>query len=166
MVVVVLAVVGAVAFMGLFRDETSVEPDAVDYLATVRALQDAELEPVYPAEVPKGWKATKAEVLQEGAPGLDLGFLTDDDEFVGVVWTDEDVDDLLRERVDDSDVESTERFTVSGSVAEQWQGYEDPGGDLAYAAEVERRTVLVYGSASEDDFAAVVGALTTARTAR
>lgn len=161
--VTAVAVVGIIGLMSLFRDEPEVEVESVDYLEIVGLAQEAGLHPVYPAEVPDGWRATKAEVLPDDRPDFDLGFLTDDDEFVGVLWSDEDVDDLLRERVDDSDVETTEQFTVAGSVAEEWQGYEDPGGDLAYAAEVKGRTVLVYGSASEDDFAAVVAALTTAR---
>jgi hypothetical protein len=166
LVVTAVAVVGAVAFMGLFREETDVEPEAVDYLEIVRAVQAADLRPVYPAEIPEGWIATKAELLHDGSPDLDLGFLTDDDEYIGVVWADEDVEDLLSERVDDSDVEATEEFSVAGSVAERWQGYEDGGGDHAYAAEVGGRTVMVYGSGPEDDFAAVVGALTTARIPR
>lgn len=165
MAVTAVAVVVIVWLMSLFRDEPDAEPEAVDYLELVGLAQDADLRPAYPAEIPEGWRATKAEVLPDDEPDVDLGFLTDDDRYVGVVWSDDDVDDLLRERVDESDVETTESFTVSGSVAEEWQGYADPGGDRAYAAEVDGRTVLVYGDASEDDFAAIVGALTTAPTA-
>jgi len=165
--ITVVAVVGAVAFLSLFRDEPDVEVEPVDYLEVVGLAQDADLRPVYPAELPSGWVATKAEVLPDDEPDFDLGLLTDDEDFVGVVWTDEDLDDLLAERVDDEDVETTERFSVSGSVAKEWQGYADPGGDLAYAAEVTGgRVVLVYGSASEDDMAQVVGSLTTAPTSR
>ena len=160
--VTVVAVVGFIALLSLFRDEPSVEADSVDYLEIVGLAQDAGLRPVYPAELPSGWTATKAEVLQEEPLGFDLGLLTDDEEFVGVVWTDAGLDDLLAERVDEENVETTEEFTVSGSVATQWQGYADSGGDLAYAAEVSGRTVLVYGSASEEDMATVVASLTTA----
>lgn len=166
MVVTVVVVVGLLAVLSLFRDEPEVEPDRVDYLEIVGLAQDADLRPVYPAELPEGWAATKAEVLPEDeSPTFDLGLLTDGEEFVGVVWTEEDLDDLLAERVDDEDVEQTERFEVEGSVAREWQGYRDPSGDLAYAAEVDEHTVLVYGTASEEEFAAVVGSLTTAPVA-
>jgi hypothetical protein len=159
--VTVVAVVGFIALLSLFRDEPNVEADRVDYLEIVGLAQEAKLRPVYPAELPSGWTATKAEALQDEQQGFDLGFLTDDEEFVGVVWTDADLVGLLAERVDE-DVETTEEFTVAGSVATQWQGYADSGGDLAYAAEVTGRTVLVYGSASEEDMAKIVASLTTA----
>ncbi len=162
LVITVVAVVGFIAFLSLFRDEPSIEVDEVDYLETVRLAQDADLRPVYPAELPSGWKATKAEVLPDEQPDFDLGLITDDEEFVGVVWSDEDLDDLLADRVDDENLETTEKFTVEGSVATEWQGYADPGGDRAYAAEVGDRNVLVYGTASEDDFAQIVTSLTTA----
>ena len=55
---------------------------------------------------------------------------------------------------------------VGGSVARHWGGYADPGGDLAYAAEVGDHSVLVYGSAPGDDLRAIVESLTTARLAR
>ena len=50
---------------------------------------------------------------------------------------------------------------AEGSVAEAWQGFEDDGGDTAYAAEVGDRTVLVYGSASPADLQDLIERLTT-----
>ena len=166
MIVIVLGVLVVVGFMSLFREDTEVEPEAVDYLEIVGAAQDADLQPAYPAELPEGWIARRAEVTPDERPDFDLALLTDDEEFVGVVWTDEDLDDLLADRVDDEDVEDADPLTVSESVASEWQGYADPGGDRAYAAEVGDRTVLVYGSASEEDLAGIVSSLTTAPLAR
>ncbi len=121
---------------------------------------------MYPADLPEGWIATRAEVLRDDPPGFDLAMLTDDEQFVGLVWSAEPIDDLLAERVDDEDVEDADPLTVEGSVAQQWDGYADPGGDLAYAAEVGDHSVLVYGSAPEEDLRAVVESLTTAPLAR
>ena len=165
-VVTVVAVVGLVGLMALLRDEPEVRPDEVDYLEVVGLAQDADLEPVYPSELPDGWISTRAEVTPDDRPDLDLSLLTDDEEFVGVVWTDEDLGDLLAERVDEDDVEDADPLTVSGSVASDWEGYADAGGDHAYGAEVGDRTVLVYGTASEADLAAVVSSLTAAPLAR
>jgi len=166
MVITVLAVVGFVGFLALFRDEPDIEPEEVDYLEIVGLAQEADLQPVYPAELPEGWIATRAEVSPDEQPDFDLTLLTDDEEFVGVVWSDEDVDDLLAERVDDEDVEDADSLATSGSVAPEWEGYADPGGDLAYAATVRGRTVLVYGSASEEELQSVVALLTTAPLSR
>jgi hypothetical protein len=162
MAVLVVAVLGLVGFLSLFRDEPDIEPERVDYLEIVGLAQEAGLHPAYPAELPEGVTATRAEVTPDDRPDFDLTLLTDDDEFIGVVWTDEDLDDLLSERVDDEDVEEADPLSVSGSIAAEWAGYADPGGDLAYAAEVRNHTVLVYGSASEDDLAAIVSSLTFA----
>ena len=166
MLITVVAVVGFVGFRALVTDEPDVEPEEVDYLETVGLAQDADIEPVYPAELPEGWIATRAEVLPEGPPGFELTLLTDDEEVVVMVWSGEPIDDLLAERVDDEDVEDADPLTVDGSVARHWGGYADPGGDLAYAAEVGDHSVLVYGSAPGDDLRAIVESLTTARLAR
>ncbi len=63
------------------------KPEDVDYLEIVGQAQDADIEPVYPAELPEGWIATRAEVLRDDPPGFDLAMLTDDEEFVGMVWS-------------------------------------------------------------------------------
>jgi hypothetical protein len=166
MVITVVAVVGFVAFRSLFTDEPEVRPEAVDYLEIVGLAQDAAIRPVYPEELPEGWIATRAEVLPDEPPAFDLALLTDDDEFVGVVWSTDSLDSLLAERVDDEDVEDADPLTVRGSVARTWEGYADAGGDRAYAAEVGRRTVLVYGSASDEELRGIVAALTTAPHSR
>ncbi|HET9422985.1 MAG TPA: DUF4245 family protein [Nocardioides sp.] len=166
MLITVAAVVAFVGFRALFTDEPDVKPDEVDYLEPVGLAQDADVEPVYPAELPEGWIATRAEVLPDAPPGFDLALLTGDEEFVGMVWSGERIDDLLVERVDDEDVEEAEPLTVDGSVARRWDGYSDPGGDLAYAAEVGDHVVMVYGSAPEEDLRAIVESLTTAPLAR
>jgi hypothetical protein len=166
MLITVVAVVAFVGFRSLVSDEPDVEPEAVDYLETVGLAQDGDVEPVYPAELPAGWIATRAEVLPDAPPGFDLAMLTGDDEFVGMVWSGEPIDDLLAERVDDEDLEDADPLTVAGSVARQWEGYADPGGDLAYAAEVADHVVLVYGSAPADDLLTLVESLTTAPLAQ
>ena len=47
-------------------------------------------------------------------------------------------------------------------MAQDWQVFEDAGGDLAYAAEVGDDVVMVYGSAAEEDLRLVLERLTTA----
>ena len=160
MLITVVAVVGFVGFRALVSDEPDVKPEDVDYLEIVGQAQDADIEPVYPADLPEGWIATRAEVLREEPPGFDLALLTDDEQFVGLVWAAEPIDDLLAERVDDEDVEDADPLTVEGSVARQSERYRN--GDLAYAAEVGDHSVLVYGSAPEEDLRTVVESLTTA----
>ena len=127
LVVTVVAVVGVIGLMALFRDEPDIKPEEVDYLETVGLAQDADIEPVYPAELPEGWIATRAEVLPDAPPGFDLALLTDDEEFVGLVWSGEPIEDLLAERVDDEDVEDADPFTAQESVARSLGRVRRPG---------------------------------------
>jgi uncharacterized protein DUF4245 len=161
MLITVAAVLAFVIFRALVSDEPEVRPEEVDYLEIVAAAQDADIRVVYPAELPDGWIATRAEVLPDEGPAFDLAMLTADEEFVGLVWTEEPLHTLLAERVDEEEVEDADPLEVSGSVAEEWEGYADSGGDLAYAAEIRDRTVLVYGSAPADDLQTIVESLTT-----
>ncbi len=75
---------------------------------------------------------------------------------------DASLDDLLHTYVDESPTEGP-RLTVPGSVARTWRSFSDSGGDHAYAAEVGRDNVLVYGSASTDDLRRILDELTTAK---
>lgn len=161
LVITVVAMGGLLWVMGLFRDDVDNRPEAVDYLQTVGEAQDARLAPVYPAALPDGWIATGFDVTGGEQPTFEIRLLTDDDNFVAVHQEAADASDLVREYVDE-DASVTDIYTARGSVAEAWQGYEDEGGDSAYASEVDGETVLVYGSADAADLQEVVDSLTTA----
>jgi len=161
LVITVVAVGGLLWFLGLFRSDTDIGPEEVDYLQFVGEAQDAGLEPVYPESLPEGWTATGNEVTPGKKPVLEIRMLTGDGKFVGVHQASEPASDLVREYVDD-EATAIDIYSVRGSVAEAWQGYEDEGGDTAYAAEIGDQTVLVWGSASPEELQDLVGRLTTA----
>jgi hypothetical protein len=160
LIVTVVAVGGLLWVLGLFRPDTNIRPEAIDYLAIAGEAQDAKLDPVYPASLPEGWIATKFEVAPGTEPALEIALFTDDDEFVGIQQESAPASELVSEYVDE-DATTIDIYSVQGSVAEAWQGYEDEGGDTAYAAEVGDRTVLVYGSASPEELQDLIGRLTT-----
>ncbi|KAA1421329.1 DUF4245 domain-containing protein [Nocardioides humilatus] len=160
LVITVVAIGALLWFMGLFRDDVDNRPDRVDYLETVSEAQDAKLSPIYPAELPKGWIATGFDVVPGDNPTFEIRLLTDSDKFIGIRQEAEDVSTLIRQYVDE-DASATDIYSARGSVAEAWQGYEDDGGDSAYASEVDGETVLVYGSASAADLREVIDSLTT-----
>ena len=128
-----------------------------------RYREDAGREIVYPASLPKDWIATSVDFQPGQETTWGVGMLTRAGTFVGVRQEDDSLDDLLATYVDDDPDEITElpaeRF--EGSVATQWQVFEDEGGDRAYAAEVGEEWVLVYGSAELLDLREVVDRLTT-----
>ncbi len=160
LLITVVAVGGLLWVLGLFRSDTSIRPDEVDYLAIAGEAQDAELAPVYPASLPDGWFATAYEIQPGEEPVLEIRLLTGDDDFAGIHQSSASASELVRTYVDE-DATPTDIYSDADSVAGAWQGYEDEGGDTAYAAEVGGKTVLVYGSASAEELQDLIGRLTT-----
>jgi hypothetical protein len=161
-IVLVLVVLGIVLFRGAFRETPTYEPDHIDYRALVTTIQRGGLTPVYPAELPEGWYVKDATFTPGDRPVLDLAMTTDDGRFAGLHQEDRGVDELVATYVG-GDATQGDDVRVDGSVAPAWQTFSDPGGDHAFAAQVGGQTVLVYGSASEEQLRRVVESLTTAR---
>jgi hypothetical protein len=156
-----LIVIGAfVAFRAINRDELEVEPEAVDYLETVRALQDEGVTVVYPPSLPEGWIATSVDFQPGQRPAWGLGLLTDDEKFVGIRQEDTPLEDMLDTYVDENASEAA-TTRISSDVAQSWRQFEDAGGDHAFAAQLDDQWVLVYGSADPADLQAFVERLTT-----
>ena len=79
-----LAVLVVGWFLGLFRNDTVVEPEAVDVVAVAEEAQPAApFELAVPTSLPAGWRATSArfEPLEDS---WHVGFLTAADEYVGL----------------------------------------------------------------------------------
>jgi hypothetical protein len=161
MIVLVLVVFGIVLFRGAFRDTPEYEPEPVDYLALVQSIQLGDLAPAYPAQLPEGWIVKEATFTPGDRPVLDLAMTTDDDHFAGMHQEDEGIDELVRTYVG-TDATEGEPVTLDSRIAQQWQTFTDPGGDTAFAAEVGDESLLVWGSAPEEDLRALVESLTTA----
>jgi hypothetical protein len=162
LIVTVLAVSAFVVFRAINRNDLQVRPERVDYLETVRVLQQDGAEPVYPARLPDGWVPTSVDLK----PGLRLswgvGIVVDDQNYVGVRQSSDSLGSLLETYVDEQPVEG-DPATVESEVASRWRTFSDDGGDRAYAAEVAGQTVLVYGSAPDADLRTVIASLTRAR---
>lgn len=165
MIIIVVGVLLVIGYRSLFRSDVEIRPENIDYLEVVALAEDAGVTPTYPSDLPKGWIATTVDV-DPAAKSFALSLLTDDEEYVGIRQADRSVTALLSEYVDEKAVEETEPITVSGSVAEEWQGYRDGDGDTAYAAEVNGQQVLVFGSATPDQLQDVLERLTTDRPAQ
>ena len=160
LVVTLLAIGAFVAFRAINRDTPEISPTRVDYLSAVDGAQQSGFDVVYPPSLPQGWIADSVHLVPAEPPSWGLGMLTDDGRFVGVRQADESVDDLVATYVDEhADRGGTVR--IDSRLAGRWQSFSDSGGDHAYAAEVGKDTVLVYGSADTADLRLVVERLTT-----
>ena len=149
--VVTLGVILAfVVFRAVNRDELEVDREAIDYLVVVEGLQESDLlEPVYPPTLPKDWKAVDASFDAEDLTwSLDLN--TDETEFVGVVQSKLELDDLVDTYVDAA-ADEGDPVTLDSTLASRWTTFTDADGDYAVAAVVKGFNVLVYGTAGEDE---------------
>jgi hypothetical protein len=159
LVVTVVAIVVVTWAMGLFRNETEIAPEQVDHLEAIEGVQTSGARPVYPAELPEGWIATGVDVEPGESPAYGIKMLTDAEQFVGIRQEDASVGTLLATYVDE-ETQPADGYSTGSSVAEEWEGYTDEGGDTAYAAEVGDDVVLVYGSAPAEDLQDVIDRLT------
>jgi hypothetical protein len=162
LIVTVLVILAFVALRALNRDDLEVKPEPVDYLATVADAQAGGYTLVYPESLPDGWIADSIDFVPGDRPAWGIGMLTDDGRFVGIRQEDAPVDELLDTYVD-KDPDEGGSVDVPGTVAPTWRTFSDAGGDHAFAAEVGRDTVLVYGSAGVADLRELLELLSTAR---
>ncbi len=159
MIVIVVLVLGFVAFRAVFRDNDEVEQEPVDYLAAVGAAQQSGARLVYPPTLPKGWTATSIQYAPGPRTAWGLGMLTADGKFAGLRQEDSDLDTLLATYVDENPTRG-DTVTIDSPIASRWEEWSDDGGDHAYAAAVGDDEVLVYGTASTADLRALVESLT------
>jgi hypothetical protein len=167
LLVTVLVVVGYVGLRALNRDDLEVRPEPVDYAEAVGAAQDAGFTLVYPRQLPDGWIVTRLAFERGERPAWGMDLLTEDGSFVGLRQEDDDVEDLLSTYVDEHPSEG-DAATLDSQVATSWQEWSDEGGDHAYSAdapsvdgEAGGSTLLVYGSASEEEQVELIGLLVT-----
>lgn len=158
MLVLLLGIGAFVAFRALNRSELEVEPERVDYLATVRFVQDSEWDVVYPPSVPEDWTATSVDAVTEQRWGI--GFVTPDG-FAGLRQSDGDPGGLIDTYVDEDAEELGPLEIEGGAGPAPWRAFEDAGGDLGYLGEIDGEQVLVYGSASAEVLQRLASSLTT-----
>lgn len=165
MVATVAFVAAYVAFRAVTREQPDIRPD-VDYLGQVQELQQAEVSVVFPCRLPDGWRATSTAFERGTPPQWGVGFVTDDDEFVGVRQQDTDVEALLDTYVDESADQGEDASPENGLGVPTWQTWSDSGGDHAFSATLGAplagQTLLVYGSAAVAEQEELIGLLTTA----
>lgn len=156
MVVLVLVVLAFVAFRSLVRDEPASTVRAVDYqeVAAFQADQ-VDFELAAPTELPAGWVATNAELVEGERPTWQMAMLTQDNRYVGLFQADREIDNMVEDHVDEQAVQG-EDTVIDG---EAWQTWTDEGGDIAIARRDGNTTTLVVGTQSADVLVAFVSLL-------
>lgn len=158
LIVTLVAITAFVLFRAANRDDLDVKPEAVDYLGSVKYIQQSGDTVVYPPTLPSHWTPTSADYRPGRVPEWDLGVLTAQDKFVGLREEDAPVEQLVSDYVDENATEGN-AVEVHSPVANTWRTFTDSGGDYALATEIGDRALLVFGSADPQeirDFAATL----------
>ncbi len=161
LVLSIAASLGIVLLLVLVVVRPDPAPLVIDHLAAAaEAEQSLGVTVVAPA-VPPSWIANRAELA--GSGGVDewtIGFITADDTFIGVVQGFDANPTWLRNTLRDAgDGEQIEIAGVS------WQRFDRRGVDgvglrqYALVTETDGSTIVLYGTATDDDFALLATAV-------
>lgn len=159
-----LLIIGAfVGIRSLVRDNQTFTPDAIDYRPVVKAYQDAGADALYPASLPEGWKVTSIENAPGSNPVFGMGILTDEEKFIGFSWQDSGPRGMVEARIDEPK-EGDEVELPSDLITGPWTLWTSDK-DSAWTADLDGRTVMVWGSLPMADVETLVESLTTEKLA-
>lgn len=166
LVLALLASLGVVAliFLVVVRPQ-SVERDPVDWVANARDAQSEFDVPLVAPSLPDGWSANRAEPGSVGADGIptwQIGFLTPSGQYIGLVQGVDVNDSWISQQT--AQAEAADRIPIEGTT---WTSYDrrdvDDPGNVAYAlvATFDRSTVVLGGTATDEEFATLAAAVST-----
>lgn len=158
LVLVVVAVLAG--FVAVVRGN----PDPVrevDFEAAAAALpDDAPFQPVAPAGLPAGWRATEAALEPGAVTTWSLSFVTPQDEFVGLTQSDELPERAVATELAGYDPDGT--ATVNATTWDRYVETESADPDVAMVGESTDggpSTVILIGSAGYDELEEFAGYL-------
>ncbi len=160
LLVTLVAITSFVLWRAINRDDVEISAEPVDYLASVRYLQDGGKTVVHPPALPVGWVATSANYEAGRDFSWNLGTLTPDGQFAGLRQQDASVEQLVSDFVDEDAVEG-DPVTLDSELVTSWRSFTDSGGDFGLAAELGEETLLVYGSADQQELKDFASSLVT-----
>jgi hypothetical protein len=156
LLVICLAVVGWAA-LRQNPDDPVIE---VDPSSSVRASAErASYELLVPTGLPDGYRPTSSRTTagsaDEGDPvTLEIGYFTPAEEFAGFVISDDESAAPVRQVLDDAQEQGSE--SIGGRT---WTRETTSAGETAFVLETGEATVVVFGSAPDDELAEVAGSV-------
>ena len=155
--VVICLLLAAWAAFRQSPDERVIEVDPTSSVRTT--AERASFDVLAPTDLPDGFRPTSARTTagsaQEGDPvTLEIGYLTPDEEFAGFVMSDDRRAAAVRSVLADAEEQGT------ASIGGRTRTRETTArGETALVTEAGDATVLVYGSASDDELTEVAAAV-------
>jgi hypothetical protein len=166
LVLALLASLGIVLFLVVVVVRPDVAPRTVDFEQIGVETQRGVDEPLAVPGLPEGWTANRAEFVgtpSDGVARWEIGFLTPEGEYIGLVQGIEANPSWLAEQVRSASPGVTERI---GGLT--WQSYDrrdvdDPGNlEFALATTTGASTIVLGGTASDAEFAELAAAVAEA----
>jgi hypothetical protein len=164
LVLALIASLGVVAliFLVVVRPQ-AVEREPVDWQAGARDAQPQFDVPLIAPTLPEGWSANRAEpgdVASDGVQTWQIGFLTPSGQYIGLVQGVDATPSWVTQQTERAEAAGT--VTIDGIpwVAYDRRDVDDPG-NLAYAlaASFDRSTVVLGGTATDDEFRTLAAAI-------
>jgi hypothetical protein len=149
------ASLGIVLFLVLVVVRPDPAPLVIDHLAAAAQAEQSLGTTVVAPVVPPSWVANRAELAGSGGvTEWTIGFITADQTFIGLVQGFDANPTWLRNAL--RDPRTGEQIVIAGTT---WQLYDRRGNDAvglrqyALVTETAASTIVLYGTASDDDFA-------------
>lgn len=163
LVIALIASLGVVALLVAVVIRPDVSRPAVDYTAAGANAQGSVDEQLAVPDLPEGWSANRAELVSDPADGVtrwEVGFLTPEGDYIGLVQGVEANASWLADQVRSARVSGSE---THGGL--RWDAYDrrdvpDPGNvEYALVTEAGASTIVLGGTASDAEFAALATAV-------
>ncbi len=152
LLVLVVPIVLIVQWRGNLEREVSGANDTykADWAEAVRSAQVADLDVIYPRELPSGWYANTDPSYQGGEePAWTMSFVKGETSYVGLELSSRSAQSMAQKNVDTQAREGDE-VTIRTDVATTWTEWTDADGDSAYSAEIGEQTLMLWGPKDGD----------------
>ena len=154
----------AVIIIAVPRGNPTSSTPPVDYATIAQEAQGTQPDRLLVPKLPSGWKANSAELRTKTADGVDawyIGLLTPKGQYIGITQGFEANDSWVADQVNRSRIGGTREID-----AVRWDVYDNrksgaDAGNVVYALTTKagKSSVIVFGTADDDEFRAVASAL-------
>ena len=162
-----IATVALVAVIVLVvpRGNPTASTPPVEYAAVAQQAQGSEPDRLVVPQLPSGWRSNSAELRTKTSDGVDawyIGLLTPKGQYIGIVQGFDANDSWVADQVNRTRIAGTREIDgVKWDVYDNRSAGSGAGNvEYALATTAGKSTVVVFGTASDDEFATASSALT------
>ena len=168
LVIALIASLGIVLLLVTVVVRPEITRPPVDFAAAGTAAQSSVDEPLAVPDLPEGWSANRAELVRSPADGVtrwEIGFLTPGGDYIGFVQGIEANPSWIADQVRSAPASETRSLGGLTWDVHNRRDVPDPGNvELALVTESGASTIVLGGTASDEEFAVLAAAVAEALT--